>query len=251
MARTVKPEEFASKRRDILDAAQRLVIAKGYEQMAIQDILDELHISSGAFHHYFDSRGALVAALAERMQDEIEQRVRPTVQDPDLPAGEKLRRFFATVLRQEITPEAKTLVNALLRAWFTDENALIRQNVDAARVERLAPLLTEIIRQGVQEGRFTTPHPELAGEIILYLIQGLQYSLARLNVGFEMGLDEPRHMEGVVAVYDAYMDTIERALGVPSSFLSHLDAGKEMEYETRSDYPTRQHPVGPRDDRRR
>jgi TetR/AcrR family transcriptional regulator, transcriptional repressor for nem operon len=224
MARTVKPEEFASKRGDILDAAQRLVIANGYEHMAIQDILDELHISSGAFHHYFDSRGALVVALAERMQDEIEQRVRPIVQDPRLPAGEKLRRFFATVLRQEITPEAKTLVNALLRAWFTDENALIRQKVDAARVERLAPLLTEIVRQGVQEARFTSLHPELAGEIILYLIQGLQYSLARLHVGVVMGSDEPRHVEEVLAVYEAYMDTIERTLGVPAGLLAHLDA---------------------------
>jgi AcrR family transcriptional regulator len=32
-----------------------LVFTKGFEQMSIQDILDELHISKGAFYHYFDS----------------------------------------------------------------------------------------------------------------------------------------------------------------------------------------------------
>ncbi len=42
MARTVKEEEYAVKRKEILDAAQRLVYTKGYEQMSIQDILNEL-----------------------------------------------------------------------------------------------------------------------------------------------------------------------------------------------------------------
>jgi AcrR family transcriptional regulator len=224
MARTVKPDEYAAKRKEILDAAQRLVIARGYERMSIQDILDELHISSGAFHHYFDSRTALLEALAARMQDEIEQRVLPIVQDPHLPAGEKLRRFFNTVLRQDVTPQARALVDALLRIWFTDDNALIRQKVDAARVERLAPLLTEIIQQGIQEASFTTLHADLAGEVILYLIQGLQYSLARLYAGFVRERDKPPYIESVVDVYDVYMDTIERMLGLPSGFLYRLDA---------------------------
>ena len=63
MARTVKAEAVAAKRKEILDAAQRLVFTKGYEQMSVQDILDEIRISSGAFHHYFDSRRALLEAL--------------------------------------------------------------------------------------------------------------------------------------------------------------------------------------------
>jgi hypothetical protein len=112
-----------------------------------------------------------------------------------------------------------------LRVWFTDENALVRQKVDAARVERLTPLLTEIVHQGIQEARFTTLYPDLAGEVILYLIQGLQYSLARLHAVFERERDEPRYIESVVAAYGAYMDTIERTLGAPALCLDRLDAG--------------------------
>ena len=54
MARTVKEQEYAEKRNEILDAAQRLVYTKGYERMTIQGILADLQISSGAFYHYFD-----------------------------------------------------------------------------------------------------------------------------------------------------------------------------------------------------
>jgi len=54
-ARVVNEEEFAVRRNEILDAVQRLVFTKGYQQMSIQDILDDLHMSKRAFYHYFAS----------------------------------------------------------------------------------------------------------------------------------------------------------------------------------------------------
>jgi len=225
MARTVKEQEYAAKRSDILDAAQRLIFTKGYERMTIQDILADLRISSGAFYHYFASKPAVLEALAERMQDEMEQRVLPIVRDPHLPAGEKLRRFFAAVLRQDISRETMTLMIALLRVWFTDDNALIRQKVDAGRVKRLAPLLAEIVRQGIQEGSFTTGDPDTVADVILSLIEGLQYTLARRHADFEKERDDRRYVERVVAAYDIYMEAIERVLGAPTRLLNRADPG--------------------------
>ena len=72
MARIVKEQAYAVKRNEILDVAQRLVYTKGYEQMTIQDILDGLPISKGAFYHYFDSKQALLEALIERMLKEAD-----------------------------------------------------------------------------------------------------------------------------------------------------------------------------------
>ncbi|MBK9928235.1 MAG: TetR family transcriptional regulator [Anaerolineales bacterium] len=45
MPRIVKEEDYAARRKEILDVAQRLVYTKGYEKMSIQDILDALKIS--------------------------------------------------------------------------------------------------------------------------------------------------------------------------------------------------------------
>src|SRR6266516_7322921 len=94
MVRIVKIEEHAGKRNAILDVAQQLVYTKGYEQMTIQDILDNLRISKGAFYHYFDSKPALLEAMIERMGEGIEQLVLAIVHDPALPALEKLQRVF-------------------------------------------------------------------------------------------------------------------------------------------------------------
>src|SRR6185312_10363428 len=97
MVRTVNEEVYAQRRNAILDAAQHAVITRGYEQMAIGDILSELQISSGAFYHYFDSKPALLFALVERIGDEIEQVALPFVHDPAPGALEKLQRFFAAL----------------------------------------------------------------------------------------------------------------------------------------------------------
>src|SRR5438045_3888612 len=97
MARIVK--EPAVRRNEILDAAQRLINTRGYEQMTIQDILNDLQISKGGFYHYFDSKQALLEALLERMQNEIDRLLLPIAHDPHLPALAKLQHFFATFNR--------------------------------------------------------------------------------------------------------------------------------------------------------
>src|SRR5258708_2249678 len=99
MTRTVKEQEYAAKRNEILDVAQRLVFSKGYERMSIQDILDALGISKGAFYHYFDSKAALLEASIERGQDDLDKDFRAIVDDPSLSALDKFQRFFATLDR--------------------------------------------------------------------------------------------------------------------------------------------------------
>lgn len=228
MARTVHEEEYAEKRDEILDAAQRLVYAKGYERMTIQDILADLQISSGAFYHYFDSKPALLEALIERMQEEVEQPLIPIVHDPHLPAVEKLQSFFATLDCSRAAQKAS--LAKLLRVWFTDYNAIVRQKVDEASVERRAPLLTAIVRQGIQEGFFTTSYPEQIGKVILSLALGRENALARLLLSSEQERDELRYIDDIVATYAAYTDAIEQVLGTPSRALHRLDAAAVKEW---------------------
>src|SRR5258707_137754 len=198
MARTVKPEAVAAKRREILDAAQRLVFTKGYEQMSIQDILDEVQISSGAFHHYFVSRGALLEAFVERIKQETEKPLLPIIHDPKLSAIEKLQGFFDTLDRLRTVHKAEVV--KLGRVWYTDDNAPVRLKVDEAIRSQRLPLLTEIVRQGVREGSFTTTYPDKAGEVLLSLLQGMGDTHAKLlfSFSFEQEQDEERCIEEII-----------------------------------------------------
>lgn len=222
MARTVKEQERAEKRNEILDAAQRLVYTKGYERMTIQDILADLKISSGAFYHYFDSKPAVLEAFIERIKLESGKPLLPIIHDPHLTAIEKLQGFFDTLDRLRIVHKADVV--KLGRVWYTDDNAIVRQKVDAAVLEQRAPLISAIVRQGVREGSFTTAFPDQAGEVIMSLLQGMGNTHARLLLAVEPASDEQRRIEDIVVTHAAYMEAIERVLGAPPHSLYRADA---------------------------
>jgi AcrR family transcriptional regulator len=214
MVRTVNEAAYTARRNAILDAAERAVETTGYEQMAIADLLGELHMSSGAFYHYFDSKPALLFALVERMGDQIEQLVLPIVHDPKLGALDKLQRFFATLDHHKRAH--KRLVLAYLRVWYADENAIVRHKLYIASVKRLAPWLEEIIQEGVEEGVFTTPYPDQAARMIISLLEDLGYATVELLLSQERSPDDLSRLQRIV---EACADALERVLGAPAGCL--------------------------------
>jgi AcrR family transcriptional regulator len=214
MARSVNEKEYAERRNKILDVTQQLVYARGYQQMSIQDILDVLQISKGAFYHYFDSKQALLEALIERIRLEAEKILIPIVQDTSLPALEKFRQFFDSVARWKTT--RKDYLMALFRSWYDDDNAIVRQKVTGSLIEWYVPLLSTIIRQGIEEGVFHTRFPEQAGEVALVLIYGLGDNVARTLLSSDPAGQDLRRYEDAIL---AYTDALERVLGAQQGSL--------------------------------
>jgi TetR/AcrR family transcriptional repressor of nem operon len=216
MARTVNAVEQAARRDAILDAAQRLILSKGYERLTIQDILEDLRISKGALYHYFDSKPAVVEALTERLVDDSERALAGIAQDRELAATEKLQRFFGEIIRWK--SGRQDLMVAMLPVWYAPDNLAFRLLVDRATAKRLAPLLSAIVRQGVDEHQFATAYPEQAGAIIVAVVQALQDAMAQQLVTGAAKVKE------LVATHGAHIEAIERYLGVPAGTLYRADA---------------------------
>jgi len=225
MARFVKEEEFNAKRDRILDFTLRLVYSKGYEQLTIQDILDGLQISRGAFYHYFDSKQALLEALIDRMGKEAKQALLPIVQDPDLDALQKFRRYFESSARLKTLQ--KPLIVNLLRMWYTDENAFIRYKMTSESIKHTARLIEPMIRQGIEEKVFTTRFPEQ----VAVIVAGVDISLSDTLIGLLLspGPDQAAFQKMQITL-DAYVDTIERILGGPSGSLQVFEEGSFKEW---------------------
>jgi AcrR family transcriptional regulator len=219
MARIFKEDEYNAKRDEILDFALSLVYSKGYEQMTTQDILDGLHISRGAFYHYFDSKQTLLEALVDRMAKAAEQSIIPIVEDPHLSALQKFQRYFEASARWKTMQ--KGLILNLLSLWYSDENFVIRQKLVAGTLTHTAHYLELIIRQGIEEKVFTTRFPEQAAVIIA----GAALNLADSLIGvFLAPVPDQAALQKVGIVLDAYIDSVERILGAPTGSLQVLEA---------------------------
>lgn len=215
MARTLNPETHALRRDAFVEVAQRLIATKGYEQLSIQDVLDELGASKGAFYHYFDSKQALLAAVVERTVEVATATIEPIVADPLLPAREKLEGVFSGIAQWK--GERSVLMLELARVWFSDDNIIVRERMRRAVAERLTPLLATIVRQGMAEGDFATSSAEGAADVLVSLVLGLNEVASRLFL--ERRANRVTFEEAEITIA-AYVEGIERVLGLAAGTLA-------------------------------
>jgi AcrR family transcriptional regulator len=61
--------ERAQRRDDILDAAVRLFVAGGFEQVTLDDVVAEAHVTKRTIYAYFGDRTEIFLAAVERLRD--------------------------------------------------------------------------------------------------------------------------------------------------------------------------------------
>jgi AcrR family transcriptional regulator len=218
LARTLNPEVHAVRRDAFVDVAQRLIQTKGYQQMSLQDVLNELEASRGAFYHYFDSKAALLEAVLDRMTDAGIAAIAPLVSDPTLPALEKFRRVFSGIASWK--NQRRELMLAVLRVWLSDDNAIVREKFRKDTVARMVPLLATIIRQGKDEGTFSVASPEDTARVLWSLMQGAQDLASELWIARQAGSIAFDVVEPTLAAYPA---AFERILGIPAGSVRLAD----------------------------
>src|SRR5512146_2775799 len=208
MARTLNPETHAVKRDVFVDAAQHLIVTRGYEQFSVQDVLQIAEASKGAFYHYFDSKDELVDAVVNRMADQATVVVAPVLADPALPAVAKLERLFNGMAQSKA--ERKDLVLGILRVWQSDDNALVREKLRKLVAVRLVPWLEVIVRQGIEEGSFASGYPDYLARVLATLVQGMSELASELWVDRQT---DAVSLEEVKRTFDAYHEAFERIVG--------------------------------------
>jgi AcrR family transcriptional regulator len=218
MARTVNASLRTVRRDAFLDAAQRLVETKGYEAMSIQDVLDALEVSKGAFYHYFDSKQALLEAVVERFADGGMAAIAPILRDPNLPALRKLERVFAGIAGWKA--ERKELVLAIVGVWTSDSNAIVREKLRRMTVRLLGPLLSTVIRQGVDEGVIRVASADETATVLVSLMQGYQEQATHLFIARQANTIP---FEIVERTFAGFTEAFERILGIPKGSVTLID----------------------------
>lgn len=208
MARTLDVASHAVKRDAFVDAAQRLLLTRSYDQVSIGDILGELGASRGAFYHYFDSKSALLDAVIDRMIDGAVGVILPIVRDPERSATRKLADVFAGIGR--FKGERTDLVKGILEVWLADENAIVRDRLKRRIRTMLVPVFATIIEQGIAEGEFQTSSPKQTAATLVSLMLGVN------DVALELYFDRLAGevtLEEVERTFEAYSEAFERILG--------------------------------------
>jgi AcrR family transcriptional regulator len=218
MARTVNATLRTVRRDAFLDVAQRLVQTKGYEAMSIQDVLDELEASKGAFYHYFDSKQALLEAVVVRFADGAMASLAPVMDDPGLPALKKLERVLAGIAI--LKAEQKDLMLAIIEVWNSDGNAIVREKVRRLSERIMIPLFSAVVQQGLDEGTVHVDTPDQTAAVLVSLMLGFQQQATDLFIARQ---SHAITFEVVRRSVAAHTEAFERILGVPKGSITLTD----------------------------
>ena len=157
--RIVKPAE--ERKNEILDVAEQLFAEKGFDNASTNDIIKRIGIARGTLYHHFGSKEEILDALVERMTREGIARAKAIISDKSRPL---LERLSGAILALNLDNGAGQVV---FEQIHKPQNALLHQKMQDTLISGVVPLISELIREGNEEGIFNSDYPEDAAEMII------------------------------------------------------------------------------------
>jgi AcrR family transcriptional regulator len=217
MARVVKKAE--ERRTEILHAAQGLFLSRGYDTTTVNDLLNAVGISKGAFYHHFSSKEEVLQALVWRMAEQGLAVLSPIIEREDLGPLEKLKIFF--IEGQRFRKEHASALRPLIEVLFRDENLRLRLRGTEQMIELLAPRFARILEEGAKTGVFDIDDPIETARLVLNLGTLVHEAFATaLKLAASSKPDAIALLSKRIASYER---AIERLLGIPKHSLSIVD----------------------------
>lgn len=216
MARVVKDPEL--RRLELIETAQSLFYSQGYENTSIQNIVDAIGIAKGTFYHYFHSKVDLLGQLAEWQTDNILKSIEKQIEKLNGNAIEKFRALISSILSWKT--ENRKMMKTYIEVMYMEENIPLRIKVNQIYVEKVNPIFTKIIKQGVKEGVFKVKSVDEISEIFLSMLLAMSDRLAPLTLA---SFKEKKYIPVLFNKVKAFENSMERILGMKDGELKIYD----------------------------
>ncbi|KWV60991.1 TetR family transcriptional regulator [Bradyrhizobium macuxiense] len=164
----------------ILDVAQSLIVAGGYNAFSYADISDAIGIRKASIHHHFPTKAELVSALVDRYRQQAEQGLKSLQEHSSSPA-EQLQsylNFWQTCIRDASLPFC-------VCAMLAGEMPILPDEVSSrvrAHFHSLARWLTSVLRAGAEQHLFQLDRPpEDEAQMLMASVHGAMLSARAFN----------------------------------------------------------------------
>ncbi len=128
----------------IIQAAAKVFFENGFEKTSVKMILEEAHVVTGSFYHFFASKEALFEAVAESFMEAYTRRVSAILDDDTLDMEQIIEHFLNELGR---TADSYTRMFQGNKLHWTVRSALHERTLEAM-VPPLARALTRMKENG-------------------------------------------------------------------------------------------------------
>ncbi|MFC2124197.1 TetR/AcrR family transcriptional regulator [Bacteroidota bacterium] len=203
------------RKQEYLDTALDLFVMKGYFKTTVQEIIDRMGASKGAFYHYFKSKEDIIHVIIEVEIQKYNTVMREIVGMEGKNAIEKFREMltrFQAMRHENMEKQIK-----LFKLMESKENALFYQQMIEQIIKTTTPYYRKIIIQGNEEGTFHVEHPAYTTEMIMYIITYLRRKMVLI---FLNAPDKAKVLDEIKEIILFMDDAMHKILGVAPGTLN-------------------------------
>ncbi len=193
-----KPTE--ERRKEIVEAARKLFLSKGYEATSTVDIMNAVGIAKGTLYYHFTSKEEILDALLCEMTDNMAKAAAFYGEDSKLSIPDRIIGVIKAINIEGSNDER------MIETIHLPQNALFHQKSHTLTIEKISPIMIKIVKDGIKQGFFSTKHPESA----VYMV--LSYSLTDM----EDAAEDPEELA------TGFIYNLERMLGAKEGSLNSL-----------------------------
>lgn len=134
------------RKKELLKIAYDMFLTQGYENTSVDEIIEKAQIAKGTYYYYFKSKEQMLEEVIDMMIDSESEMARQII-GMDISSPQKIVGIIASIKPTEAEQPIKDTL-------FQPENVLMHHKVRQKLINVLTPLLSEVIKEGVEEGIF-------------------------------------------------------------------------------------------------
>lgn len=206
------------RKQELLDAALKLFYEKGYERTSVNDIIDVVEVTKGAFYYYFKSKEEVLENIAWQQAEKLIEIAKQAANEEYLDAAGKINRLISLAQGYKTANIEQRM--KIFKVMNTDDNIKLGRRMFENTVKLSLPIIQEIVEQGNREGVFNVSFPREAAELYIRIINIFNISAAEVLLEKDKN---PNAMELVKRKAIFLEETIEKILGARKGTISFVN----------------------------
>ena len=165
----------------ILAAAEKRFFHYGFGKTTMAEIAADCDMSPANIYRFFSNKQDIVAILAGRCFNFVENSLQNAVQRPELSAAQQLEEFARVLLESNFSLYAEKPKVSEAVQYITEK----RTDLVEAHRRILAEILAEVLASGMQRGEFRKGNSQELAEFVLNSLVLFQYPVFVLTCQLE------------------------------------------------------------------
>jgi TetR/AcrR family transcriptional regulator len=165
----MEEEKTLAKENLILQAARKRFAYYGFSKVTMDEIARDVGMGKASLYYYFPTKESLFKAVIAREQDEFIEQAQGFLKT-DISAAEKLQQYVRQ--RLEYFHEFVNLSKLSFHSMF--EMKPLFGNLFEGFASRELEIITEILKEGNENGELLVENPGQMAELLLHILQGLR-----------------------------------------------------------------------------